>query len=98
MSTSLEVGPAEVFVERVRARFLNSAGTEPEAQIIKKTLGREYNDRNMVGRLEMQIAREPEGWRVINAVLISDGGFDRSDARVYVLDALRKAGVPLAHP
>jgi hypothetical protein len=92
----LEDGPVEVSAGRVWVRFLNRA-TEPEARVIRGTLEHEYNDSNMVGRMEMQMAREPEGWRVIEAVMISEGGTDRSDHRNYVIEALRKAGVRLAH-
>jgi len=49
----------------------------------------------MVGHVDITLAKEPEGWRVVDAVASGDGG---TDWRPQVIEALRKGGITLTNP
>jgi hypothetical protein len=52
----------------------------------------------MVGYVDVKLAKEPEGWRVVEGTAKQHDGSNESDWRDQVIDSLRAAGIPLAHP
>jgi hypothetical protein len=65
---------------------------------IKTVLARCFNDDVMVGGIEVELARELEGWRVVSAWGRSfPAGPSPTDDRVEVLEALKAGGIALAH-
>lgn len=66
-----------------------------ERSCITQLLGLRYHSARMVGHTDVELAEEPEGWRVVRATGTADG--HSRDVRPEVIRILRDGGVRLAH-
>lgn len=84
--------------ERSRARVaFRTQATDEERKPIEAALCARFNEEVMVGRVEIELAREPEGWRVLTAWSYPFPEGEPWDARQQVIETLRESGTALAH-
>jgi hypothetical protein len=81
-----------------RIVFLNTDADDADAQRVAAVLDARFT--NMEGGVRIQLALEQDDrWRVVSAQTYgSMPSADPSDWRAQVIEALREAGIRLAHP
>jgi transcriptional regulator with XRE-family HTH domain len=87
---------------RAHVLYLNGGPTVAEAKKLDKieeVLAARFHEDTMVGHVDIALSREPEGWRVTSAWLVSSLGVGpkKYDWRPQVIEALREASIALAH-